>query len=248
MLKKICLYLTYLSIFLFPFSLYFVAFDKLPETWAFTSSVSLILFSILIFIWAALNVSWSRAFSQFFLIVLSAIGIELLGVHTGIPFGQYTYTDALSYSVYGVPILIGLAWYLVVVSSYGLVLKLFRGKASPLLLALFASIFVLAFDIVLEPFATSVFNYWIWEGNVIPKSNYVSWFVFGFCLLLFIQTPEERSWDQLDWVPGVVYFLLWFLFSVSILLKGFYLPTFLSFAFISVAIVCIRKIKTQAVS
>jgi len=38
------------------------------------------------------------------------LAVEVLGVHTGVPFGHYAYTGALGVRVAGVPLIIGLAW------------------------------------------------------------------------------------------------------------------------------------------
>jgi uncharacterized membrane protein len=36
--------------------------------------------------------------------------MEAVGVHTGIPFGAYAYTDSLGWKLLGVPVIIPLAW------------------------------------------------------------------------------------------------------------------------------------------
>src|SRR4051812_12976794 len=43
-------------------------------------------------------------------VAVGAYGIEVLGVHSGVPFGDYRYGTALGPALWGVPIVIGLAW------------------------------------------------------------------------------------------------------------------------------------------
>ncbi|HET8970310.1 MAG TPA: carotenoid biosynthesis protein, partial [Candidatus Nanopelagicales bacterium] len=38
------------------------------------------------------------------------LAVEVLGVHTGLPFGEYAYTGRLGPAVLGVPVVIALAW------------------------------------------------------------------------------------------------------------------------------------------
>ena len=43
-------------------------------------------------------------------VAVGGFGVELLGVHTGVPFGRYLYTGTLGPALGGVPVVIGLAW------------------------------------------------------------------------------------------------------------------------------------------
>jgi len=242
LLNRVLLFLGFAALFLFPFSIYFVAFDKLPVDWQSANQISLGLYSLILFLWMMQNFGFSKSIIHLLLIFSCAFILEVFGVQTGMPFGEYQYTRELGLHVWGAPIIIGLAWYQVVVSSFGLVLFI-RKNLNPLVLAFFAAFFILAFDIVLEPFATQVNQYWIWDSGTIPKENYISWLVFGFCLLLFIQSPEEKVVRKNSWIPVLVYFLPWSLFSLTNIVNGIWLPVLISFVFIIVLYFLIIKMR-----
>ena len=46
----------------------------------------------------------------FLLIYLLGFGVELLGVNTGLIFGNYNYGDGLGFKVLGTPLMIGVNW------------------------------------------------------------------------------------------------------------------------------------------
>ena len=68
----------------------------------------------------ALLVTWpvERVALSVVTIAIVAFGAEVLGVHYGIPFGRYEYTDALAPQIMGVPILISLAWVMMLAPSW----------------------------------------------------------------------------------------------------------------------------------
>lgn len=109
-------------------------------------------------------------FSAAFTIGLAA---EVIGVNTGLLFGDYRYGSLLGLTVFGVPVLIGITWAFVTISAWQLVSFSSFGKVAKVTLA--ACIIVL-FDLLLEQFATA-FGLWQWQGGVIPLKNYVTWLV-----------------------------------------------------------------------
>ncbi|CAN5769050.1 hypothetical protein BH23GEM11_BH23GEM11_05700 [soil metagenome] len=102
--------------------------------------------------------------------------LEVLGVHTGIVFGEYVYGRGLGAPVLGVPPLIGFNWVLVCLGVLIWVAPAGerRGVPKPVL-ALVAALLATGFDWVMEPVAMEL-GYWSWAGGVIPVQNYVAWF------------------------------------------------------------------------
>lgn len=124
---------------------------------------------------------------------------ELIGTSTGLLFGEYAYGYAMGYLVLGVPLLIGVQWFVTVFSIGHTVLFSYRlvyGNGHRSILTNFLLIIVAAglttlFDFVLEPAAVSL-GYWEWHPDgVIPLFNYISWFfISGFLLVPFFMIEQ----------------------------------------------------------
>ena len=114
-------------------------------------------------------------------VIAFAVGMitEIIGVNTGLLFGDYAYGTALGLKIAGVPLLIGITWAFVTVAAWQLASFSNFGRLAKIILA--AGIIVM-FDLVLEQFATA-FGLWQWQGGVIPLKNYASWFGVGLALL-----------------------------------------------------------------
>jgi putative membrane protein len=107
------------------------------------------------------------------IIFLGSFFIELIGVHTGLLFGNYSYSKLLGFTIFGVPITIGVTWLLVSLSTWHIVLLSTKSILQRLLLG---GTLAVMFDLVLEQFAAS-YGLWIWQAGTIPLYNYVCWFI-----------------------------------------------------------------------
>lgn len=138
---------------------------------------------------------------QFFLFLVTCfvlgIIVEVIGVNTGILFGDYAYGKVLGPAVKGVPVLIGVNWFLIVyccgISIHSLLMKAIKrlaadtGKMPMTLKALSVIIdgatLAVFFDWLMEPVAVKL-GYWVWNGDgSIPMLNYISWFVISLLML-----------------------------------------------------------------
>jgi putative membrane protein len=134
-----------------------------------------------------------------FLILCFAVGIivEIIGINTGLLFGDYTYGDVLGFKVQHVPVLIGVNWFIIIycsgVSINTLLMKAIKrvaedtGKTPMALKALSVIVdgatLAIFFDWLMEPVAIKL-GYWVWNGDgSIPMFNYICWFVVSLLLL-----------------------------------------------------------------
>ena len=141
----------------------------------------------------------NRYFYLFALLTfIAGFATEVIGVNTGLLFGDYSYGDVLGFKWQRVPVVIGINW-LIVVYCCGITIHTFLNniinklatetKASPMALrgisvvADGATLAVL-FDWLIEPVAVKL-GYWQWKGGNIPLYNYVSWLAIGALLLAF---------------------------------------------------------------
>jgi len=134
-----------------------------------------------------------------FLLTCFAVGIsvEVIGINTGILFGDYTYGDVLGYKIKNVPVLIGINWFIIIycsgISIHTLLMKAINrvaadtGKTPMSLKALSVIIdgatLTVFFDWLMEPVAVKL-GYWTWNGDgSIPMFNYICWFIVSLLLL-----------------------------------------------------------------
>ncbi len=154
----------------------------------------LLMFALLV--WTQDELNWPFWFfflATFFL----GIGTEIIGVKTARLFGEYQYGNVLGFKVMGVPLIIGINWFVIIyccgISIHTLLMKaisriaLDSGKKPMSLKALSVIIdgatLAVFFDWVMEPVAIKL-GFWQWgEGGAVPLFNYFSWFLVSILLL-----------------------------------------------------------------
>lgn len=153
--------------------------DSLKSSYIATSSFYLFVQALVTFLVLAEITSRSKAILASFIILILALLIEGVGVQSGFPFGSYSYTNILSPILPGgVPLAIGFAWMTLSINSF-LIVKYFFKSSSPYFVIFFSGILISFIDVLLEPFASFINNYWVWENGLIPFQNYLSWFIIG---------------------------------------------------------------------
>jgi putative membrane protein len=124
-------------------------------------------------------------------------GIELYGVRTGWPYGEFTYGVDLGPMLLGeVPLGLPVFFFPLVLNSYLLVLLLLGRRAEsalPRLLATLAT--VLLVDLVLDPGAVAI-GFWEYElGQFygVPWQNYQGWLLSGSIAVLLFDLGFDRA-------------------------------------------------------
>ncbi|HEX9252739.1 MAG TPA: carotenoid biosynthesis protein [Ignavibacteriaceae bacterium] len=99
--------------------------------------------------------------------------LEVVGVKTGLIFGEYNYGSTLGIKLFNVPLIIGFNWVFVILGS----ISISRLITSNLILsAMISALIAFIFDLILEPIAIRL-DYWTWNGGIIPLQNYFAWFI-----------------------------------------------------------------------
>ncbi|MBB6001772.1 carotenoid biosynthesis protein [Arcicella rosea] len=140
--------------------------------------------------------------------------IEVIGVHTGIVFGDYQYGKTLGFKLFEVPIVIGANWLILVYCS-GIIVELFfqNLKSSILgriILSIIAACLMVGLDLLIEPVAIRL-DFWQWSFNKIPLQNYFGWFGVSFVLqFYFINSKflKNNSLAPLLFCLQLLFFLL----------------------------------------
>ena len=104
--------------------------------------------------------------------------IEVVGVKTGLLFGEYSYGYPLGLKFLDVPLIIGINWLILAICSYGFVSYFITYFFPKVILA---SIFMVLIDILIEPVAINL-GFWSWDLIDIPIKNYFMWFIVSFII------------------------------------------------------------------
>lgn len=155
------------------------------------------------------GVGWTLGFVAIVLVVATAA--EILGVNTGIPFGRYEYTEALTPTVLGVPVVIPLAWLMMAYPAFILARTI---ASSWWLVALIGALAMTSWDLFLDPQMVGA-NYWTWaEVGVpiagleqIPWTNFVGWFAVSLIMMLLLDLLPATRGSAL--LPGFLYAWTW---------------------------------------
>ena len=136
--------------------------------------------------------------------------VEALGVHTGFPFGGYGYSAALGLRLFGVPVVIPLAWTWMAWPAW-LSAGVLTSRAA--LRIPVAGLGLAAWDLFLDPQMVAE-GYWHWTRpspglSGIPLTNYLGWLVVAILMmavLAWLDGPADarqlsRPWF-LDRDPG----------------------------------------------
>ncbi len=134
------------------------------------------------------------------------IAVEVIGVNTGLLFGNYKYGDVMGFKWKAVPLIIGVNWFIVVFCSGISITALLQtitkplddsaAQPSPVLKAISVitdgATLAVAFDWLIEPVAIKL-GYWKWDGNEVPLYNYVCWFVISLLLMIVFRfSPFQK--------------------------------------------------------
>lgn len=99
--------------------------------------------------------------------------VEVTGIATGILFGNYAYGSSLGFKVFETPLVIGVNWLFLALSTYGII-QFFTKKTFWLIML--PPLLMTSLDFLVEPVAMKL-DFWSWENDVIPLQNYIMWFL-----------------------------------------------------------------------
>lgn len=117
-----------------------------------------------------------------FLIVSFLFGffIEVVGVKTGLVFGEYQYGGTLGVKIFDVPPMIGVNWAMLTYAA-AIIGNHFL-KANDFVKALFGTALLIILDLLIEPVAP-VYDFWSWGVGHSPVQNYIAWAVISWVLI-----------------------------------------------------------------
>ncbi len=154
-----------------------------------------------------------RAVQTLALVSAATFIAEFIGSHTGLPFGRYYYTDVLQPQLAGVPLLIPLAWFMMLPPAWA-VAQVLVGLRRRWLYAAVSAVALTAWDLFLDP-QNVAWGLWVWTDASgaqvftggyfgIPWLNYAGWLLVSFLVTLLVR-PERLPVKPLL----IVYSIVW---------------------------------------
>lgn len=158
--------------------------------------------------------------------ILVSFSSEALGVATGWIFGSYYYTDNLGPKLLGVPPMIQAAYVGMGYASMVMARIILGAEETPrgrnlLAVALCASAIMVAWDLSMDPYQSTVAGDWIWRNGGtyfgVPMHNYLGWFctvfVFLFLYLKYegtnpLPAVSGSTASRFFWSLPVIYYFL----------------------------------------
>ena len=137
------------------------------------------------------------------LVAGTAVVFEAVGLATGLPYGEYTYSAALGPTLFGVPFLVPLAWLMMAWPSWILAERLARPgrptRRRAVRVAVAAAVFA-GWDVVLDPQMVQA-GYWTWAHprpglpgiDTVPLTNLAGWLLAGVVLMSLLDILVARS-------------------------------------------------------
>ena len=151
-------------------------------------------------------IGWRKTLVFFVITAGISWGYEQVGVETGLIYGDYHYTDYLGEKIGHVPIIIPLAWFMMIYPSYIIANMIFSGKpllhqnkiSQIILLSLLSAVIMTAWDFVIDPYLSGpTVNAWVWEkGGAyfgIPIHNFFGWILTTFSIYLIYRILESKT-------------------------------------------------------
>lgn len=140
--------------------------------------------------------------------VLLAWAVEAVGTATGVPFGGYNYTNTLQPQVAHVPLLIPIAWLMMLPAAWAVAHRVVGAWRGPLFVAV-SALALTAWDLFLDPQMVA-WGFWTWTepGGYfgIPWTNFLGWLLTAVLITVVVRPaplPAQPLW--------LIYALVWLL-------------------------------------
>ena len=148
-----------------------------PELFALTWVFLLVSMAALLFFQQ--SYSWYQLPIALAIVTIGFVA-EVVGIHTGLLFGSYTYGASLGIKLFDVPLLIGLNWLMLVYCSRAIVERYF---SSALFRVIAGALLLVTYDFLVEMPAGRL-DMWTWTDGAPGLANFVGWL--GIAILMHI--------------------------------------------------------------
>lgn len=159
--------------------------------------VTVLLFATTSVVHAGQSRGWAYA-ARFTLITAGGgFVVEAVGVTFGFPFGSYVYADTLGPKLFGVPLIIPLAWTMMAWPSWLVARRLVRARWARVFVAGWA---LASWDVFLDPQMVAA-GHWRWLDpspslpgiSDVPLTNYAGWLVVSVALMALVSLQSDSD-------------------------------------------------------
>ena len=145
--------------------------------------------------------------------VVGGFAVEVVGVHTGVPFGRYEYGDTLGAKLLGVPLVIAFAWPMLAWPAAVAARRLCRTFPVRVVVGAWA---LAAWDVFLDPQMVAA-GHWTWADPTphlpgvsnVPLSDFGGWLLVSLAISYALQSVLLRLPDADDRWPLAFYVWTW---------------------------------------
>jgi uncharacterized membrane protein len=168
-----------------------------------------------------LGSTWGRSKTLRFVVLVILISwlAEALGTRYGGIFGDFSYTSSLQPQLLDVPVLIPLAWLMMLLPSWAAAQALanrFARRWQFLAFIVFSALAMTAWDLFIEPQMVA-WGFWVWEQSGgyfgIPWSNFAGWIMVSAMITLIVR-PQNIPTTPFLWM----YTIMWLLQTAGLVL------------------------------
>ncbi|WP_311932141.1 carotenoid biosynthesis protein [Microbispora sp. H11081] len=158
------------------------------------TTVVVVLVAVCALAFAAAAYTPARAAGAFAAAVAAGFAAEWIGVRTGLPFGDYRYTDALWPRPGGVPLIVALAWGGMGLAAHAVARRVApRGRPAPIVTGALA---LTSWDLFLDPQMLRL-GLWVWAEpgpyRGVPLSNFAGWLLVSLLVMTLIDRVTVRA-------------------------------------------------------
>lgn len=157
------------------------------------------------------------------LTAVPGFAVEVLGVHTSVPFGDYRYTAGLGDRLLGVPVVVALAWTMLAWPAAVAARRLVTGRAARIAVGAWA---LTAADLFLDPQMVDA-GYWRWQDAAphlpgvpgVPLTNLLGWLVVSVVISAGLQRLLDTAGpagERADRLAVGLYLWLWAGWTVAL--------------------------------
>jgi len=136
---------------------------------------------------------WPKLVLFMLLSALIGYSVEVVGVKTGLIFGNYQYGPTLGFKRMDVPLMIGVNWFLL---TFSIAMTLKAWIKNETIATFIGGILLVGLDYFIEPVAVRL-DFWSWQNGQIPFQNYMGWLITSWLILFIFQKIKFNSINPL---------------------------------------------------
>jgi putative membrane protein len=146
-----------------------------------------------------------RAHALLVITLVTGSLFEIVGLHASFIFGAYEYTDVLRWHIFGMPIVVPFAYFMMVYPCYvitnvvldGVIVSKDRGMLWRFWLSVFGAMLMTAWDLTMDPLMShGTTGAWRWlDGGPwfgVPLQNFAGWMVANTVLFFWYRAIEQK--------------------------------------------------------